>query len=70
MTDFMCEPVDLDDWIKEVDSSHQPKSFSQRVPPVKAASKLCLHSYAIHVFMQSTMCHAVIQVFMQSFMCS
>lgn len=39
MTDFMCEPVDLDEWIKEVDSSTQPKSFAQRVPDVKPASK-------------------------------
>lgn len=39
VTDFMCEPVDLDDWIKEIDTSHQPTSFSQRVPDVKPASK-------------------------------
>ena len=43
VTDFMCEPVDLDDWIKEVDSSNQPTSFSQRVPDVKPASKTYLH---------------------------
>lgn len=40
VTDFMCEPVDLDDWIKEMDSSQGSKSFSDRVPEVKPASKL------------------------------
>ena len=48
VTDFMCEPVSLDDWIKEVESANQPNSFSQRVPPVKPASKpyipSCIHS--------------------------
>ncbi|KAL3156144.1 hypothetical protein ABBQ32_012435 [Trebouxia sp. C0010 RCD-2024] len=39
VTDFMCEPVDLDEWIKEVDSSSQPKSFAQRVPDVKPATR-------------------------------
>lgn len=42
MTDFMCEPVDLDEWIKEIkeeDSREQPRSFSDRVPEVKAASR-------------------------------
>lgn len=39
VTDFMCEPVDLDDWIKEVDNAATPRSFSDRIPEVKAASK-------------------------------
>ena len=42
VTDFMCEPVDLDEWIEEVkeeDSREQPRSFSDRVPEVKPASR-------------------------------
>ena len=43
VTDFLCEPVDLDEWIKEVDSSQEPRSFQDRVPEVKPASKLSMH---------------------------
>ncbi|KAL0029095.1 hypothetical protein WJX77_006448 [Trebouxia sp. C0004] len=39
VTDFLCEPVDLDEWIKEVDSSHAPRSFQDRVPEVKPATR-------------------------------
>lgn len=39
VTDFMCEPVDLDEWIKEIDTSHGPRSFSDRIPEVKAATQ-------------------------------
>ena len=38
VTDFMCEPVDLDEWIKEVDASQGDRSFSDRIPDVKPAS--------------------------------
>lgn len=55
VTDFMCEPVDLDDWIKEIDSSQQPKSFSQRVPDVKPASKTYLQPCCFHAFIATFM---------------
>lgn len=39
MTDFMCEPVDLDEWIKEVKQDTTPISFNDSLPQVKAAGK-------------------------------
>ena len=36
----MCEPVDLDEWVKEIDTSHGPRNFSDRIPEVKAASEI------------------------------
>ena len=39
VTDFMCEPVDLDEWIKEVKQEGTPMSFNDRLPQVKAAGE-------------------------------
>lgn len=50
VTDFLCEPVDLDEWIKEVDSSREPRSFQDRVPEVKPASKLSVHPIPCAMF--------------------
>ena len=37
VTDFMCEPVDLDEWIQEVKQDATPINFHDRLPQVKPA---------------------------------
>ncbi|KAK9805494.1 hypothetical protein WJX72_001323 [[Myrmecia] bisecta] len=39
LTDALCEPAELDDWIKEVHQGSGPRSFDSEVPPVQAADR-------------------------------